>query len=605
MQGICGIVALADVPIPPHWLDTLASALNPSLRYRVRKWCTSDCALAETIVDVSTEAEAETLAHPIVARARLDRRQQLIEQLRSATGGAPAITDAELVRSAVQQWRTQAWRKLDGDWSFASWDVSARTLQLCRDHCGTNAVFYSRSSEFFFFASTLKAVLACSSVSRQVDEEYIAKVLCALPRSSDATAFRAVKQLLPGHQLRLDVGDVAIERYWAPADVATIAMTATDCVDGFRAAMTDAVNSRTPQHTDAAILLSGGLDSGAVAWFAARSTRARGHQLRAYSHVPKYVSHLSRPADDERVLIRANAAAAGITALELHDSESVTPLDGINRSLDALVGPIHTAGNMFWFLDICRQLQLAGLETVFAAVGGNYTISWPGGRTSSTRWNAAGIRHRIVRSQLLSGVRSRILHRRSRGVIERFSAIDRRFAERVRLDDLITATNSTASPNAERHARLGMSFSALPDYAASFGLTIVDPTLDLEVVRFCLSVPEEFFSADGQRRLLVKRAMRGLMSAEVLGNTERGGQGGDLIARFRRLTPEVEAILSRRTFLEATGGIIDLAKMAQAWKIVNRRSDRAAYLRCVALLARGLMVGLFLERELVRQGNDD
>src|SRR5699024_2757752 len=63
-----------------------------------------------------------------------------------------------------------------------------------------------------------------------------------------------------------------------------------------------------------------------------------------------------------------------------------------------------------------------------------------------------------------------------------------------------------------------------------------DPTNDLNVIRFCLSVPEEQYARGGMSRSLLRRAMKGRLPNSVRLNEERRGlQAVDVI---ERMTPK-------------------------------------------------------------------
>ena len=61
-----------------------------------------------------------------------------------------------------------------------------------------------------------------------------------------------------------------------------------------------------------------------------------------------------------------------------------------------------------------------------------------------------------------------------------------------------------------------------------------DPTSDLRVVRFCLSVPEDQFVRDGVGRSLIRRVTEGHLPDHVrLNQKVRGAQGADGVHRMK------------------------------------------------------------------------
>jgi len=132
---------------------------------------------------------------------------------------------------------------------------------------------------------------------------------------------------------------------------------------------------------------------------------------------------------------------------------------------------------------------------------------------------------------------------------------------------------------------------------AAFGFEVRDPTADIRLVAFCMSVPEDQHVRHGTGRWLLRRAMEGILPPEVQWNTRHGRQGADLVLRLLHHRDEAEETLARFGQDEAVSSFLDVPALLRAWRELRegpeaRRSEPAA-----ALLMRGLMCGGFLERE--------
>jgi len=132
--------------------------------------------------------------------------------------------------------------------------------------------------------------------------------------------------------------------------------------------------------------------------------------------------------------------------------------------------------------------------------------------------------------------------------------------------------------------------------AAGFGLEIRDPTIDKRVLEFCLSIPDRQYGRGGQSRLLVRRAMNGLMPREVLWNPRRGIQLSDLGERLRRESADVRNAIERIERGDAARELLDLDRIRKALLVsADTRFDHG-FLATANTAIRGLAVGLFLER---------
>jgi asparagine synthase (glutamine-hydrolysing) len=81
-------------------------------------------------------------------------------------------------------------------------------------------------------------------------------------------------------------------------------------------------------------------------------------------------------------------------------------------------------------------------------------------------------------------------------------------------------------------------------YEALYQVQERDPTADLRLVEFCLSIPEEQYSRDGVSRRLVREAMRERLPREVLSNPLRGLQAADWFERLVAARPRLEEELA-------------------------------------------------------------
>ena len=211
--------------------------------------------------------------------------------------------------------------------------------------------------------------------------------------------------------------------------------------------------------------MSGGLDSGAVATFAARELAARGERLRAFTATPLLAAHAF--TDPERIgdeLPRAQAVAAHAGNIDLQALRAgITPLEGIRRMLAITDEPKDAASNAFWLVDLLAAVADAGIGTLLVGRGGNWTISWDGGTSSPLP--APGE-----------------LPWRDASAINPAFARRLNLAERMRADTGLTGPVDPPSPRDRRLAMLlpgrWNGGCTLAELGAAHGLSLRDPTLD-------------------------------------------------------------------------------------------------------------------------------
>jgi asparagine synthase (glutamine-hydrolysing) len=130
---------------------------------------------------------------------------------------------------------------------------------------------------------------------------------------------------------------------------------------------------------------------------------------------------------------------------------------------------------------------------------------------------------------------------------------------------------------------------------AHFGVDIRDPTADIRVIAFTLSVPDAVFRDrhDGSDRWLIREAMRGCLPDQVRLNRRKGRQAADLVTRLRSCPEEVDDGLAE---LQAgpAAAYLSLAKMRTAWRAIQDYDNEDTYRAAISILTRGIMAGLYV-----------
>jgi asparagine synthase (glutamine-hydrolysing) len=247
----------------------------------------------------------------ITADVHLDSKAELIRTLQS-TGrrieGNPC--DASLILHAYGAWGPECVEHLRGDFSFAIWDSTAKTLFCARDHFGIKPFYYAEAGKAFIFSNTLNCLRQHSGVGSQLNQEAIGDFLVfGSNQNEGTTTFKDIQRLPPAHSLLVSHQSMQTRRYWYPPTQGRIRYTRSeDYVHNFMELLQSAVVDRLPPDR-AGIFLSGGLDSGAIAAVASAYSQSRGGfpSLRSYT-----VGYDSLISDKEGFYARQSAEHLGI-----------------------------------------------------------------------------------------------------------------------------------------------------------------------------------------------------------------------------------------------------------------------------------------------------
>jgi asparagine synthase (glutamine-hydrolysing) len=294
MCGIAGIVnRRADLP-PPD-LDTLgvmAGALQHRGPdefgvYRDRQAGLSHARLS--IIDLATgqqplSNERGTLW--ITFNGEIFNYIELREELESRGHHFRTRSDTEVIVHAYEEWRVDAFRKLNGQWAVGLWDTERRELVLARDPFGVRPLYVTEHGGRLMFASEVKALFAAdASLPRRLDPRGLDQVFTFWTTVGPQTVFEGIEEVEPGTVQVYGTGATRGTRTWdAEFPVngeGEFKGTLDDAVVEVRAALERATSLRMLRaDVPVGSYLSGGLDS---SFIAALGLRAKGSKFSTFS----------------------------------------------------------------------------------------------------------------------------------------------------------------------------------------------------------------------------------------------------------------------------------------------------------------------------------
>ena len=192
-------------------------------------------------------------------------------------------SDTEVLAHAYEEWGAQCLDRLNGEFAFAVWDRETSELFLARDRFGIRPLFLMENGGRLAFASEVKALLRHPDASRALDPVAIVQAFTLWATEPARTAFAGIRELPPGHWLRVGPHGREERRWWdvrfaSPDDTRTEPESVL--VEELAELLDDATRIRLRADVPVGTYLSGGLDSSAVTALAQRHTR---HPVHAFA----------------------------------------------------------------------------------------------------------------------------------------------------------------------------------------------------------------------------------------------------------------------------------------------------------------------------------
>ena len=243
-------------------------------------------------------------------------------------------SDTEAILAAYRAWGIECPTHLRGMFAFALWDERAQRLVLARDRFGVKPLYWTLEGDVLHFASEAKALLPFLPEAR-VDTRALHDYLVFQLYLEGKTLLQGVHELMPGHRLVIEDGQVKIERYWEVYYDLDWDHTRRWFVERLRGLIEDSLKVHLRADVPVGAYVSGGVDSGIVASVAARmqpDTEFLGFHGK-FSRGPQY---------DESSYARAIAAKRGMSLkeIDLGPKEFVESIEKVIYHLDfPVAGP--------------------------------------------------------------------------------------------------------------------------------------------------------------------------------------------------------------------------------------------------------------------------
>lgn len=278
--------------------------------------------------------------------------------------------DTEVLLYAYKEWGESCVNRLNGMWAFIIFDTKNRTFFGSRDRFGVKPLFYSKQSEYFVFASEIKAINAATgkpgSINWHVAAEYLVGGRLSEPNDRQETMYENVNEVPAGHTFTVDeYGQYQLTRYWnLPTECSDASI---DPIEEFSSLLADSVKLRLRSDVPIGVFLSGGLDSTAIVCHMRQLLGEHStHPLRAFSFMDENFD------ESKEIMATVRQTQAELNKLTGGD---VSTLDRLQEILWLHDEPIHSL-NVLISYELYGMAAKHGVKVVLNGQGADET--WAG-----------------------------------------------------------------------------------------------------------------------------------------------------------------------------------------------------------------------------------
>jgi asparagine synthase (glutamine-hydrolysing) len=177
-------------------------------------------------------------------------------------------SDTEVLLHLYMEYGPDCLNMLNGQFAFAIWNNLSEEIFLARDRVGIRPLFYTFEKNNFLFASEIKCLFEFEKITTNFDLTSLSQVFSLWTTLTPRTIFKGIRELPPGHWMKINKTGHIITPYWKPgfpADPGELFNgSVQEAGEELDRLLEDAVRLRLRADVPVASYLSGGIDSSAT-----------------------------------------------------------------------------------------------------------------------------------------------------------------------------------------------------------------------------------------------------------------------------------------------------------------------------------------------------
>lgn len=346
-------------------------AMNREMHYRgpdeYGTWADDTCALAHTRLSViglengkqPLFNEDQSLA--LVCNGEIYNYIELRNILKAKGHIFRSVSDNETILHLYEEYGTRCVEHLRGMFAFCLWDSRKKQLFASRDRIGEKTLYYAQIPTGVVFSTELKAILKHCIDKFQINGHGLAECIrYNYPFDLRNTWINEIKRVKAGEYVLTDAGGMEFHTYWKRNMAGDFSGSVNEARDETLRLLRESVGLHLRSDVPVAVLLSGGIDSSAIASLAKES----GKELHVITAGYKGQHHC-----DERETARRFATEKGLRyhEVELDENDFQELFREYSQHLDEPVCDISSMSQ--WAL--YKKAKALGFTVLLGGLGGD------------------------------------------------------------------------------------------------------------------------------------------------------------------------------------------------------------------------------------------